>query len=495
MIYNPAAQPPVADFSASATTICVGESVSFTDNSTNTPDTWAWDFGDGVGTSNAQNPTYAFPTAGTFTVELTASNSGGSDVTTMVITVNDLPNVVASGPSAICNGETATIMATGADTYSWNQGLGAGASQSVSPTVNTTYTVTGTDANGCVNTDMVSITVDDPLSAGTATPINACTSDNAVDLFVAISGEDAGGTWMDDDATGALSGSTLDATGLSVGTTYNFSYIVPSNGACPADTVTTQVTVVNTVDAGTPTNNNSTCADDAAFDLFDGISGYSAGGTWGDDNGTGALSGSTFDATAVSPGTYDFTYTVTSGSCGTDAQTISITVNALPTVTLGAFAADTVCDNGGIVALPAGTPAGGTYSGTAVTGSNFDPAAAGMGWHTITYSYTDGNGCTAEATDDIYVDMCASLNSIGDINGFSMYPNPANDVVVVASELVENANIVIRNLQGKIVNTMTLSNGSIEFSVSNWESGMYLLQIENVDGNIIYNEKLMVQEH
>jgi len=85
---------PVADFTASATTINVGQSVSFTDTSTNSPTSWSWTFDGGTpGTSTSQNPSVTYNTVGTYTVSLTATNSGGSDTETKTgyITVEDEP--------------------------------------------------------------------------------------------------------------------------------------------------------------------------------------------------------------------------------------------------------------------------------------------------------------------------------------------------------------------------------------------------------------------
>jgi PKD repeat protein len=73
-------QSPVAAFTASATTITVGGSVTFTDQSTNNPTSWSWSFEGGTpSSSTSQNPTVTYNTAGTFDVTLTASNSAGSD--------------------------------------------------------------------------------------------------------------------------------------------------------------------------------------------------------------------------------------------------------------------------------------------------------------------------------------------------------------------------------------------------------------------------------
>lgn len=83
---------PVADFSASSTTISEGGNIDFTDASTNTPTSWSWTFqGGSPGTSTAENPTgITYSTAGTYDVTLVATNSQGSDTETKVdfITVN-----------------------------------------------------------------------------------------------------------------------------------------------------------------------------------------------------------------------------------------------------------------------------------------------------------------------------------------------------------------------------------------------------------------------
>ncbi len=62
-----------------------------------------------------------------------------------------------------------------------------------------------------------------------------------------------------------------------------------------------------------------------------------------------------------------------------------------------------VCISAPAFALSGGSPAGGTYSGTGVSGGIFNPATAGAGTFTITYSYTDGNSCTNTASNTIEV--------------------------------------------------------------------------------------------
>ncbi|RME03380.1 MAG: hypothetical protein D6816_10505, partial [Bacteroidetes bacterium] len=76
------------------------------------------------------------------------------------------------------------------------------------------------------------------------------------------------------------------------------------------------------------------------------------------------------------------------------------------------------------------TPPGGTFSGTGVAANSFDPAAAGVGVHTITYSYTDGNGCTNTCTFDFTVHALptASITET-DMSGIA-----ADDMIICAGD-------------------------------------------------------------
>lgn len=71
--------PPIANFTPSSTTICVGQQITFTDNSINAPTEWNWTLSGALpGTSTNQSVVVTFPTEGSYTVSLTASNSFGA---------------------------------------------------------------------------------------------------------------------------------------------------------------------------------------------------------------------------------------------------------------------------------------------------------------------------------------------------------------------------------------------------------------------------------
>jgi hypothetical protein len=86
-------------------------------------------------------------------------------------------------------------------------------------------------------------------------------------------------------------------------------------------------------------------------------------------------------------------------TCGLGpASSIPLTVNNLPVVTQTSFPDN--CINSASFSITGGLPAGGTYSGTGVTGGQFSPSVSGVGTFPITYTYTDGNNCTNSAVRD-----------------------------------------------------------------------------------------------
>jgi len=99
--------------------------------------------------------------------------------------------------------------------------------------------------------------------------------------------------------------------------------------------------------------------------------------------------------------TVTFTETVTATGCST-VKTLHVTVNPLPTMAW-ATTLTNQCLSSTTYTLSGATPTGGTYSGAGVTGTNFDASVAGVGAKTLTYTYTDANGCTNSITNSITV--------------------------------------------------------------------------------------------
>ena len=151
--------PPVADFSANRTSGKAPLSVQFTDLSTNGPDTWLWQFGDGD-TSTEQNPVHTYTTPGTYTVTLTVTNECGCDSASKqeFITAEPCPLPVADfSANQTCGKIPLSVQFTdlstnGPDTWLWQFGDGATSTeQNPVHTYTTpgTYTVTLTVTNEC----------------------------------------------------------------------------------------------------------------------------------------------------------------------------------------------------------------------------------------------------------------------------------------------------------------------------------------------------------
>jgi PKD repeat protein len=163
ILYNLNTPPvvPVASFSTSANAICTGETVAFTDASSNNPTAWAWDFGDGSNAS-VENPTHAYVNAGTYIISLTASNAAGSASFTDTIVVLTTPSVSLSATNSV------VCLTDGVVDFIVNpanaQLSGTGVSNGVfDPTVagvgSFVVTASITDPNGCVGEDTLTIIV------------------------------------------------------------------------------------------------------------------------------------------------------------------------------------------------------------------------------------------------------------------------------------------------------------------------------------------------
>ncbi|PLW92287.1 MAG: hypothetical protein C0592_11565, partial [Marinilabiliales bacterium] len=119
---NAVVGPPVTDFSGTPTTIMAGQTVQFSDLTTNLPQDWNWTFSGGFpATSTLRNPTCSWATPGVYTVELTTSNSYGSDTETKVNYITVTPYSAPSSPVTIGTGTNSSYWPYGIST----QGLGA----------------------------------------------------------------------------------------------------------------------------------------------------------------------------------------------------------------------------------------------------------------------------------------------------------------------------------------------------------------------------------
>jgi PKD repeat protein len=129
---------PSASFNTASTSVCMNSPVQFNDLSSNQPTTWAWNFGDNT-TSTDQSPSHAYAAPGTYTVTLTVTNSAGTNTSTLTNYITVSPaNTIVTGVGVSGTTFDPTI-----------GGLGA-----------QTLTATYTDANGCVGTSALTLSVE-----------------------------------------------------------------------------------------------------------------------------------------------------------------------------------------------------------------------------------------------------------------------------------------------------------------------------------------------
>jgi gliding motility-associated-like protein len=136
--------------------VCVGNTYNLT--ATNlTGGSYNWTL-DGVSIGSTQNVSNLPTTApGSYTINLTGTDGVGhvcNSSTTLI--VYPLPNVNAGQDVNVCNNTPVTLAASGANTYTWTNNVQNGVS--FIPSLSGVYSVTGTDANGCQNTDNLLLT-------------------------------------------------------------------------------------------------------------------------------------------------------------------------------------------------------------------------------------------------------------------------------------------------------------------------------------------------
>jgi len=378
---------PTADFS-SITEICAGESIVFTDlSSVPQPGSivsYRWDFGDGIvtpenngaiagvpqttGTYQLVNHTFVNP--GVFDVELWVQTADGcEDSITIPVTVNPLPVVDAGADQEVCEGSAVTLNGNGALNYVWDNGVADGIAF-VQAVGTVTYTVVGTDNNGCSSSDQVDVIVN-PL------PIVEAGPDQAVcdGVPVTLSGSGAVNYAWDN---GVIDGVAFVQ---AVGTVTYTLIGTDANNCENSDQVNVIVHPLPVINAGLDQ------------EVCDGISVTL--------NGAGATSyvwdNGVTDGVAFYPPVGITTYTVigTDGNgCDNDDQ-VDVIVNALPAVDAGPD--QEVCEGTAVTLSGAGATSyvwdNGVFDGV--------PFVQAVGSITYTVVGTDANNC--ENSDQLNV--------------------------------------------------------------------------------------------
>lgn len=290
--------------SANTSVICSGNSAIL---SASGAISYTWNPGVIIGTSVVVTPSV------TTSYTVTGANGMCSNTAAITLTVNSLPTLTASTSSTIvCAGSSVSLTAGGASTYTWQPGNLNGSSATANPTMNTTYTVSGTNPNGCNNTAMVTVSVNpSPVIIATASPTSICVGGTST---LSASGASSY-TWN----PGSLTGNTISVT-ATVTTTYT---VTGSNSIGCFNTQTVQLVVQPNPTVTIVSSSTAVCSGGSATLTANGASTY----TWE----PGTLTGSVIIVTPTSSTIY--TLTGANGICGTGSVTQNVVVNPLPSIT------------------------------------------------------------------------------------------------------------------------------------------------------------------
>lgn len=495
-----------------------------------------------TGLSNTTGSSVTATVTGNITYTVYALGTNGCiNSDTVTIRTRDIPNVIASASSTpICFNATATLTATGAQSYSWypNQFISANTGNSVTanPTSNIIYTVSGTSSNGCSATDTVEIVIlnnDDPeftfspftqcLTGANPIPVvntpggifsspnglvinsttgeinlaasgvgnftinyqtplsNSCPSDTSFS-FQITNGYIADFSYVPDTVCGAGNNisvvlGTNASHGLytsypsglvfsnpsfgeidpnaSIPGTYTVVNTIAASGSCLEQKDSTTITILQTPNSSITSTPTQLCYGSLPIQLNPLVVG-------GQYTGNG-ITGNSFSSVLAGIGTHLITYTVDTligtKTCS-DSTQFNITVNPLPDATFIGLSTP-VCDGSVSQDLSANTP-GGTFTGTGITGNNFDPSVSGAGTFDITYTVSNTFGCSDSTKQQITVNALPLVNNILTTNALA-FCEGGNTYLIATSN---NNNVSFTWNPGNILNDSLWVDTSGIYSVS-----------------------------
>ncbi|MBL4733879.1 MAG: T9SS type A sorting domain-containing protein, partial [Flavobacteriales bacterium] len=194
-------------------------------------------------------------------------------------------------------------------------------------------------------------------------------------------------------------------------------------------------------------------------------------------------------------GTY-YDSLITLNSCDSVISTM-LTVDPLPNVGFMGLDTDYCIDDVLFTDTLIGSPPGGTFAGPGIVGNVFDPNLPGLGTFTITYTYTDGNGCTNSTSQDVTVNNCTDIEIIKGVDVLKIYPNPSTDWFTLEVNMQKTDILSIglystndQQMYSKEIDGVT-GNYKQQIDLGGYAKGVYYIKI--VTDHYFLVEKVIIQ--
>ena len=401
------------------TAVCASSSSSYS-TTNNSGSTYKWTISgatiaSGSGTSSI-SVSFGSST-GTVSLKVVETNSGGcKDSSSISINVLSKPTPNVGSAQTICNGNSASIggTSTSGHTYSWTSNpsgfTSTSSNPSVSPSVTTTYKLTETiTSGGCSASDSVKITVTPVPSAPTASSNSPICAGQTLNLKAS---NVTGGTFSwTGPSSYSSSSQNPNITGTATSNSGSYSVTVTVSG-CTSTAASTSVTV-NARPTPSASGSTTVCANSSTSYSTTNNSGSTYAWTISGGSITSGASASTANVTWGSGSSGSLKVVETNSSGCKDSSTVSITINPLPSATVGS--ATTIC-NGNSASIGASSTSGHTYSWTSnpsgYTSSSSNPTVSPSS--TTTYKLTEtitSSGCTKSDSVKITVNPLPSAST------------------------------------------------------------------------------------
>lgn len=393
-----------ASFTYNGNQCLSGNSYVFTNTgTTGGGTTYSWDFGNGIGTSTLQNPTYTYPAAGTYTVSLTVTQAGCVDTYTQTVTVYPAPTLTITPTNATCFGFcdgsalANPVGGSGSYLYQWNA---AAANQTTQTAINLcagSYSLTVTDTYGCSVTG--STTIGQPAQMVLTVTRTDATCNGLCNGTAQVSVVGGSGSYT---YLWSNLANTANITGLCAGT-----YTVTVTDANSTASCTQTASVIIAQPAAIVLSTSTVSATCGASNGSATVS-VTSGGTPGFTYLWNAAAGSQATATASNLSAGSYTVTVTDANGCTAVTTANVSDAGSPTANITSTtntSCNGVCDGTATVTI-GGTlnppydylwSNGTTNNNSASITDNVTGLCAGA----ISVTVTDNNGCVATATSTI----------------------------------------------------------------------------------------------